>query len=42
MRSITVRFNFVAMDRTLEMTEVQKYIGKILENLSEIGVVLKA
>lgn len=41
-RSITVRFNFVAMDRTLEMTEVQKYIGKILENLSEIGVVLKA
>ncbi len=41
-KSITIRFNFVAMDRTLEMEEVQKNIDKILANLSEIGVVLKA
>lgn len=40
-KSITIRFNFVAMDRTLKMEEVQSYIDKILENLSEIGVVLK-
>lgn len=41
-KSITIRFNFVAMDRTLEMEEVQKYIDKILANLSEIGVALRA
>lgn len=41
-RSITVRFNFVAMDRTLEMEEVQKYIDAILANLSDIGVALRA
>ena len=40
-RSITIRFNFVAMDRTLEMEEVQKYIDAILNNLGQIGVVLK-
>ena len=41
-RSITVRFNFVDMERTLEMDEVQKMIDKILDNLSSIGVVIKA
>ena len=41
-KSITVRFNFVDMNRTLEMEEVQEKIDKILDNLSEIGVVLKA
>ncbi len=41
-RSITVRFNFIAMDRTLEMDEVQGMIDKILANLSEIGVSIRA
>ena len=41
-KSITVRFNFVAMDRTLEMDEVQKHIDSILDNLSGIGVALRA
>ena len=41
-KSITVRFNFVAMDRTLEMEEVQKFIDAILSNLSDIGVALRA
>ncbi|MBR5113597.1 MAG: hypothetical protein IK097_09280, partial [Clostridia bacterium] len=41
-KSITIRFNFVAMDRTLEMEEVQKYIDAILANLSGIGVALRA
>lgn len=41
-RSITIRFNFVAMDRTLEMEEVQKNIDAILANLSVIGVALRA
>lgn len=41
-KSITVRFFFVAMDRTLEMEEVQKYIDRILSNLSSIGINLKA
>lgn len=40
-KSITVRFNFVAMDRTLEMDEVQKHIDSILDNLSGIGVALR-
>ena len=41
-KSITVRLNFVAMDRTLEMEEVQNYIDKILANLSAIGVALRS
>ena len=40
-RSITIRLNFVSMDRTLEMDEVQKYIDLILANLSDIGVALR-
>ena len=41
-RSITVRLNFVAMDRTLTMDEVQKNIDRVLDNLSAIGVALRA
>ena len=41
-KSITVRLNFAAMDRTLEMDEVQGWINKILENLARIGVSLRA
>ena len=41
-KSITVRFNFVDMQRTLEMSEVQVMIDKILNNLKQIGVILKA
>ena len=39
LKSVTVRFNFVAMDRTLEMEEVQGFIDRIVANLSSIGVV---
>ena len=41
-KSITVRLNFAAMDRTLEMDEVQGWINTVLENLSKIGVALRA
>ena len=41
-RSITVRLIFAAMDRTLEMEEVQSRIDSILENLAKIGVSLRA
>ena len=41
-RSITVRLNFAAMDRTLEMDEVQGWINTVLGNLSKIGVTLRA
>ncbi|MCR5151480.1 MAG: phenylalanine--tRNA ligase subunit beta [Clostridiales bacterium] len=41
-KGITVRLNFVAKDRTLEMEEVQSWIDKILINLSDIGVVLRS
>lgn len=41
-RSITVRLVFIAMDRTLEMDEVQGWIDTILENLNAIGVSLRA
>lgn len=41
-KSITIRFNFVAMDRTLEMDEVQAHIDRILASFGEIGVTLKA
>ena len=41
-KSITVRLNFAAMDRTLEMEEVQGWINIILENLAQIGVSLRA
>ncbi len=37
-KSMTVRFNFVAMDRTLEMEEVQAFVDRIVKNLAEIGV----
>lgn len=41
-RSITVRLNFIAMDRTLEMDEVQGWIDEIIANLAAIGVTLRA
>ena len=41
-KSITVRLNFAAMDRTLEMDEVQGWINTVLENLAKIGVSLRA
>ena len=40
-KSMTVRLVFAAMDRTLEMDEVQGWIDTILENLSKINVALK-
>ena len=40
-RSITVRLVFAAMDRTLEMEEVQGWIDEILANLGKIGVTLR-
>ena len=41
-KSITVRFNFSAKDRTLEMEEVQGWINAILERLNSIGIELRA
>ena len=40
-RSITVRLLFTAMDRTLEMEEVQGWIDRIIDNLAKINVVLR-
>ncbi|MBO4899580.1 MAG: phenylalanine--tRNA ligase subunit beta [Lachnospiraceae bacterium] len=40
-RSIAIRFSFVADDRTLTGEEVQAHIDTILKNLEEIGVRLK-
>ncbi len=41
-KSVTVRLIFAAMDRTLEMEEVQGWIDTILANLADIGVTLRA
>ncbi len=41
-KSVTVRLIFAAMDRTLEMEEVQGWIDTILSNLGNIGVTLRA
>ncbi len=41
-KSITIRLVFAAMDRTLEMEEVQGWIDSILANLGKIGVTLRA
>ena len=41
-KSITVRLIFAAMDRTLEMEEVQGWIDTVLANLANIGVTLRA
>ncbi len=41
-KSVTVRLIFAAMDRTLEMEEVQGWIDTILANLANIGVALRA
>lgn len=41
-KSITVRLVFSAMDRTLEMEEVQGWIDTVLANLAKIGVSLRA
>ncbi len=42
MKSIAVRLVFSAMDRTLEMEEVQGWIDTIIANLGKIGVTLRA
>ena len=42
MKSISIRLVFSAMDRTLEMEEVQGWIDSILANLGNIGVTLRA
>ncbi len=41
-KSMTVRLVFAAMDRTLEMEQVQAWIDAVLANLAEIGVTLRA
>ncbi|MEE1012112.1 MAG: hypothetical protein U0L11_08800 [Acutalibacteraceae bacterium] len=41
-KSMTVRLVFSAMDRTLEMEEVQSWIDTVLANLGNIGVTLRA
>ena len=41
-KSMTVRLVFAAMDRTLEMEQVQGWIDAVLANLGEIGVTLRA
>ena len=41
-KSITVRLVFAAMDRTLEMEEVQGWISIVLDNLGKIGVTIRA
>ena len=41
-KSITVRLVFSAMDRTLEMEEVQGWIDTVIANLGKIGVSLRA
>ena len=41
-KSVTIRLVFAAMDRTLEMEEVQGWIDTILANLAQIGVTLRA
>ena len=41
-KSITVRLVFSAMDRTLEMEEVQGWIDSVIANLGKIGVSLRA
>ncbi len=41
-KSVTVRFNFSAHDRTLEMEEVQGWIDSVLKNLAQTGVTIRA
>ena len=41
-KSMTVRLVFAAMDRTLEMEQVQSWIDSVLANLAAIGVTLRA
>ena len=40
--SITIRFEFESNERTLESTEVQEIMEKIIENLSIIDVNLRS
>ncbi len=42
MKSLAVRLVFSAMDRTLEMEEVQGWIDAVIANLGKIGVTLRA
>ena len=40
-KSITLRFTFSSMEKTLSKNEVQSYVDTILENLGRLGVVLR-
>ena len=40
--SITIRFEFGSNERTLESTEVQQIMDKIIANLEKINVKLRA
>lgn len=40
--SITLRFSFSSDERTLSMEEIQQYIDKIIANLNDLGVTLRA
>ncbi len=42
MKSITVRLFFSSKERTLEMDEVQGWINTVLDNLSKLGISLRA
>lgn len=39
--SITIRFEFVSKERTLESGEVQSIMDKVIENLNKLGVTLR-
>ena len=40
-KSMAYRLTFTALDRTLSVEEVDGYVGKILNNLKQIGVQLR-
>ncbi|MDD7646787.1 MAG: phenylalanine--tRNA ligase beta subunit-related protein, partial [Ruminococcus bromii] len=40
-KSITLRFTFSSMEKTLSKNEVQGYVDTIVENLSKLGVTLR-
>jgi phenylalanyl-tRNA synthetase beta chain len=40
--SVTIRFEFVSSERTLESSEVQAIMDEVIENLAKINVNLRA